>query len=155
MIAGLRSWWDERSRREQRLLLVMFALVLLVMAWLLIVRPLADALETAKSRHAAAVLALAQARAQQGHAARDGGRPLPQPLEAWLTAQVNEAGFTGARIAREGPGRASLAIDAARPQAFFVLVRQLEEAGVRIESLRASANSDQSLAIAATFGTSG
>ena len=32
---GLRQWWAGRTQREQRLLLVMFALLGIVLAWLL------------------------------------------------------------------------------------------------------------------------
>ena len=57
-------WWATRSTREQRLLAVMFGLIALVLVWLLVVRPLGDALDRAKQRHNAAVLALAEARAR-------------------------------------------------------------------------------------------
>ena len=37
------AWWDTRSAREKRLLLVLAALLVLVLAWLLVIRPLGDA----------------------------------------------------------------------------------------------------------------
>jgi len=51
-------WWRERTLREQRLLLVMFALIALALGWLLVIRPLSDALDAAQTRHAEAVTAL-------------------------------------------------------------------------------------------------
>ena len=41
-MSGLALWWRERSLREQRLLLVMLGLLVLVLGWLLIIRPLGD-----------------------------------------------------------------------------------------------------------------
>ena len=40
MMDGIATWWRVRTQREQRLLLVMFALLALVLGWLLVIRPL-------------------------------------------------------------------------------------------------------------------
>ncbi len=60
MSESLALWWGARSARERRLLLVMLALAALVLGWLAVVRPLADALDAPKARHGAAVVALAR-----------------------------------------------------------------------------------------------
>ncbi|HEX8641732.1 MAG TPA: type II secretion system protein GspM [Allosphingosinicella sp.] len=148
------AWWRVRTVREQRLLAVMAALLALVLGWLLVVRPLGDALDAARTRHAAAVTALAQARAEADAVQRGRGAPAaraPRPVDAFLGRTAAEAGFTGARIAAEGAGRASLALDAARAQAFFSWVRQMEGSGLVVESLRARTNADRTLAVEATF----
>ena len=159
MKAGFESWWRLRSEREQRLLLVMFVLLALVLAWLLVVRPLADALDSARRRHDEAVTALAEARARAGAI---GAAPVvaapataPLPVDSYLGRTATEAGFTGARIVAQGPARATVAIDAARPQAFFAWVRALEQNGLVVESLRARANGDRTLAIEAAFRARG
>ena len=59
--------------------------------------------------------------------------------------------FAGARIAGQGPARATVALDAVRAQAFFAWVRTMEESGVRVESLQARANQDRTLAVEAAF----
>ena len=64
MIARTRIWYVGLSLREQRLIAVMAALFLIVFVWLLVLRPLGDALADARERHDEAVLARAQARAQ-------------------------------------------------------------------------------------------
>jgi general secretion pathway protein M len=136
------SWWSARSPRERLLLAIMFALLALVAGWLLIVRPLADSLEAAKARHAAAAIALAEARAQP----MAGPAPaLPGPVDAIAARTAAEAGFPGARVTSQGPGRATVAIDAARPQALFGWVARLEAGGLIVERLRAQANADRTL----------
>jgi len=154
MTLGLTSWWRARTLREQRLLLLMLALFALVLGWLLVIRPLGDALDAAQRRHAAAVVALADARvrAEGARRLRSERRDAPPlPVDGLLGRTATEAGFAGARIAADGPARASVAIDAARPQAFFAWVRLLERRGLIVDTLRARANDDRTLAIEAAF----
>lgn len=156
MIAAWRSWWSARTQREQRLLLVMFALLAAAAAWLLVVRPLGEALDAAKVRHAAAVEAVGLARARTASLpAATAGRAAPRPLDAFLSRTAREAGFAGARVAGQGPDHATIAIDAARPQALFGWLRRLEAQGAKVESLSASANQDRTLAVEARLRARG
>lgn len=156
MSEGWRRWWSARTEREQRLLLVMCALVAALLVWMLVVRPLADALDSAKARHAAAVDAVGAARARAAAAPEAGGsRTPPRPLDAFVRRTAAEAGFVDAGISAQGGGRVSIAIAAARPQAFFAWVRQVEARGLAVESLTARANQDRTLAIEAGFRARG
>lgn len=156
MSGGASSWWAERSRRERRLLLVMLALAAIVLGWLMVARPLADSLDAAKRRQAAATVALGEARAR---AARSGGARLAAgpalPADSLIGRTATEAGFTSARIASQGPMRASVAIDAARPQALFAWILRLEQSGLVVERLSARVNSDRTLAAEAGFRARG
>jgi general secretion pathway protein M len=148
------AWWRLRSQREQRLLLLMSALLAVVLGWLLVIQPLSDALESARQRHSEAVSALAEARARAGAAQRLRGRPAtraPLPVDRLLSRTATEAGFAGARIAGQGPGRASIALDAARPQAIFTWILSMEQAGLVVETLSARANPDRTVAVEAAF----
>jgi general secretion pathway protein M len=136
-------WWEARSVRERWLIGVMLALLAFVLAWLAVVRPLADALDAAKLRHGAAVVALAEARAHARPAA--GPAVAAGPADRIVAQTATEAGFTAARIARLGPGRATAAVDAARPQALFGWVAQMERRGLVVERLSARANADRTL----------
>jgi len=148
-------WWRARSPRERGLLLVMAALAAIVLGWLLVVRPLTDALDAAKARHGAAVVALAEARARAG-AARGGAGAAPSlPVDSLIGRTASEAGFIGARIAAQGPARATVAIDAARPQALFGWLVRLEQSGLVVERLRAQANSDRTLNVEAALRARG
>ena len=144
------NWWSERSRREQRLIQVMLALAVLVLGWLLVVRPLIDMREAAKERHAAAVVALGEARARATPGAAPGA-PAAGPVDALVARTANEAGFTNARITSQGSERASAAVDAARPQVLFGWVARLEQSGLRVERLTARTNSDRTLAAELTL----
>ena len=157
-MGGMALWWRERTLREQRLLLVMFALVGLVLGWLLVIRPLSDALDAAQTRHAEAVTALAEARARAQAVRRlqgDRSASAPLPVDGFVTRTSAEAGFANARIASQGPARATFALDAVRPQAFFAWVRLMERRGLVVDSLHARVTGDRTLAVEAAFRARG
>jgi len=157
-MGGMTLWWRERTLREQRLLLVMFALVGLVLGWLLVIRPLSDALDAAQTRHAEAVTGLAEARARAQAVRRlqgDRTASAPLPVDGFVTRTSAEAGFANARIAAQGPARATFALDAVRPQAFFAWVRLMERRGLVVDSLHARVNGDRTLAVEAAFRARG
>jgi len=139
------SWWTERSLREQRLIRAMLALAVIVLGWLLVVRPLMDMRDAAKERHAAAVVALGEARARALPGATPGA-PAAGPVDALVARTANEAGFANARITSQGAERASVALDAARPQVLFGWIARLEQSGLVVERLNARTNSDRTLA---------
>ena len=157
MAARLRHWWQERSLRERWLLSFMFGLLFLVLAWLLVARPLMVALEEAKLRHGEAVIAVAEARAEADRARRSAEPPSAPalPIDALVSRTATEAGFTGARIIGRGPARASVAVDAARAEAYFAWIAALERQGVTVESLRATANLDRTLSTQAVVAAGG
>jgi general secretion pathway protein M len=144
------SWWAERSRREQRLIQTMLVLAVIVLGWLLVVRPLTDSLAAARERHAAAVLALGEARARMIPGATPGA-PAAGPVDALIARAANEAGFANARVISQGTERASVAVDAARPQVLFGWVARLEQMGLVVERLAARTNSDRTLAAELTL----
>jgi general secretion pathway protein M len=155
MSGNFTLWWQGRSPRERGLLLVMAGLAAFVLGWLIVVRPLSDALDAAKTRHGAAVVALAEARAR-AEPGRGAAATAPAlPVDGLIGRTAGEAGFTAARIAAQGPDRASVAIDAARPQALFAWLVRMEAGGLVVERLRAQANADNSLAVEATLRARG
>jgi general secretion pathway protein M len=145
------AWWDARSARERWLVGAMLVLAAILLVWLLIVRPLADALDAAKMRHgdAAVALALARARAQP---APTSAPEAAGPIESIIARTAGAAGFPGARVAASGPGRASVSLDAARPQALFGWIAQMEQAGLVVERLRVRANQDHTLSAEMSLG---
>ncbi len=155
----LNSWWRTRTSREQKLLLAMTALAALVFAWLLIIRPLGDALSRARERHGDAVLAVAQARAQARAITglrRTAPAQLTMPLDSLLNQAATEAGFPVTRVEREGGNQATITIQPVRPQAFFAWVAQMEgRNGLVVERLAANTNSDQTLQVTVTFRARG
>lgn len=158
MNARLTALWLARTPRERWLLGVMLALVALVLAWLVILRPLGDLLSAARQRHGEAVTALAEARSQAAAiGALERNRPplLEGPADATIAAAAAAAGFQLSGIQAEGPGRASLAIGAARPQALFGWIGQLEAQGYIVERLTVSSNPDRTLSAQILFRARG
>ncbi|MGF1549119.1 MAG: type II secretion system protein GspM [Sphingomonadaceae bacterium] len=155
---ALRQWWKARSVREQRLLLALGLVALVVFVWLLVVRPLGDALSGARERHGEAVLALAEARARAAliaEAESGATAPLGMPLDAMLNQSALEAGFTGTRVEREGAARATVVIPAARPQAAFGWLSRMAARGLVVVQASVAPNSDQTVRLEATFRTRG
>jgi general secretion pathway protein M len=159
MTEGFRRWLKSRTLREQRLVLAALALLAFVLLWLLIIRPLGDALSNARERHAEAAEALAEARgqaaliAQLERSAPTGG--LAEPVDALMSRSATEAGFPITRLERDSPASATMVLGAVRPQAFFGWVGQMEGRGLIVERLSSTTNSDQTLAVQVTMRTRG
>ncbi|MBX3561410.1 MAG: type II secretion system protein M [Sphingomonas sp.] len=153
MSGDFKLWWAGRTARERWLLLVMFVLLALVIGWLGIVRPLGNAQTDARLRLETAATALAEARARSATAV-DTPRPAATaqpPIDALLARTASDAGFANARIDAQGPLRASVTIEAGRPQALFGWIGALEGQGVTVEGLRARPNQDRTIQLEANF----
>jgi len=158
MSEGLARWWRERSAREQVLLVVMGALLAIVLGWLLVARPLAAAIESAEAREAAAAEALGAARARAERAALLGGATAaspPLPIDGLVSRTAADAGFATARVTAEGPARAQLTVEAARPQALFAWLADLQARGIVVETLRAEAGADHTVRVEANLRARG
>lgn len=159
MIASLETWYRGRSRREQWLLLVMVALFAVVLVSLGIVRPLAGALDDARTRHGEAVTALGRVRADADSlrdAARLGAAPAPEaPLPTLVSTAAANAGFPNAGVTPGGGGRVTVTIASARPPALFGLVADLARRGVIVERFSSQAGADQTLSVDMTLIAAG
>ena len=154
MRQSISNWWSVRTLREQRLVQAMLVLAALLLVWLLLIRPMGNALEAARMRHGNAVDALADARSRTPAViSRRPGIVAPVPVDSFVSRSATEAGFGDARIAGRGPRAATIFIPNARPPAFFAWIRQLEQSGLEIASLRARANSDRTIAVEAALRT--
>jgi general secretion pathway protein M len=159
MIPSFIAWWRLRSRREQVLLAILGALFALVLAWLLVIRPVGDRLSAARERHGAAILALAEAKdraAAIGRLERERPAALAGSVQEDVARSASAAGFQLSRIESDGPNRVVLAIEAARPQALFAWVSEMETArGLVVERLTATSNSDKTLSVQLTLRSRG
>jgi general secretion pathway protein M len=148
MTAQFLAWWRERSLREQRMLLAMFALVAVTILWLGIYRPLQNGLSGARSRHLAAVVRLGEVRAQ-AEALRAGGRRAAPagPLAELVSRSAADSGFGNATVAPQGDRRVSVSIPSARPASVLRWVAGLEAQGMIVERFNARANADPTLTV--------
>lgn len=152
MSARWQMWWRARTRREQRLMLVMFALLAITIIWAGIYRPLTDGLSSSRERYAHALVASSRTRAEADAARAIARLPAPAGAVAGIVSQAaDQAGFTGATVSPQGDRRAALAIPSVRPPVFFAWIAGLEARGIFVERLSAKANSDATLAVDATL----
>lgn len=139
MIVRVRDWYGLRSAREQRLILLMLAVAVPVLAWLAVIQPLGRAYEAALDRHLEAVDRNGRVRAL-AQDARSGGTAgtsaAVQDIGLLVAESAGRAGITIDGNSSAGPGRVSVTIASASPVAAVQWLRELEVGGVRIEELR-------------------
>jgi general secretion pathway protein M len=149
MIGELQTWFRSRSLREQRLLLVMLALLALTIVWVGIILPVTDALSTARTRHDAAVVVLAETEARVHDIKaleRDRPSALGAPLDTIIRDRANLAGFALANVARVGDNGVQIGIGSARPGALMTWVAGLEDDGILVDTLTLTDNGDRTVA---------
>jgi len=135
-VTGLRAWFDGRSLRERRLILVMLGLAAVTLVWGGVLRPLGDALAGARSRHADAVVRLgeAEARAEAVRGTlRAGVQPLAVPLADAVRGRAQEAGLALESLEPAGPDQVRATIASARPGALAAWLARGEAAGVLVD----------------------
>lgn len=155
MSPSLKNWWRERSDREQRLVAAMTVMLVIVIGWLGIIRPLGAATAEARERHARAVVALADLRSLRQQAERASKRPSLPPdelLAPFVARNAADAGLTVERFEAEGAHQAKLNIAAVRPSAFFGWAQRLEvRHGLVVQQVAAFRNADTTVAVQATI----
>ncbi len=145
-MTGIRTWFDARSKREQRLLLAMVALAIVTAVWGLVVRPFGDAMASARERHAAAVIRLGQTRADlDALRAIRAGRPLTGTLADAVRAYAEQAGFTVASLDPDGAGGLRVAIPSARGNAMVGWLARLERAGSVVDAATRADSGDRAV----------
>jgi general secretion pathway protein M len=153
VIVGLQAWWLGRSSRERLLIGVMLALAGGMVAWLLVVIPVRDALVSARARHAAALERNAAIRASIAVLEQ---KPLPATtisgaLDQIVAASAGEAGFTLDANMAAGVDTTAITIAAARAPALLAWLDRLEQQGISVESLQLSAAANGAVSARATF----
>ena len=155
MNVAILSWYRGRTPRERVLIGAAASLALLLFAWIALVSPLRDAMGAAHIRYEAAVSRLGAARAEAAQrrlpVRQNRRRRLDMPADSLLARAAADAGFVNARVASTGAGSTRLTIEAARAQPFLAMLRQLEESGLLVLSLRARPNADRTIRVEATF----
>lgn len=147
-MSALKTWFDGRSLREKRLLLVMAALMVVTILWAGIVRPVDDGLASARERHSAAVVRLGETQAQVE--ALTGIRrppPLTGSLADTVRAAADEAGFALQSLNEGGPGRVRAQIQSARAAALIPWLNRLERGGILVEQATLTDNGDRTVGV--------
>ena len=153
-MTGLETWFEGRSLRERRLLLVMAGLAVLTLLWALIIRPVGDGLSSARERHADAVTRLGETRAQVA-TLRDIQRTRATPLTGTLAdavrAEADQAGFALASLDQDGASRVRVGIQSARPAVLVAWLARLERLGILVDSVAMTDKGDKTVGVALTL----
>ena len=141
MMDNVKAAWAARSRREQWLLGVMFVLLGVVILWFGIALPVDRARHDARAAMAQAADRNAAIRAKvtalKALPANSGSSADAMPIDQYVGQSAAEAGLTLERAQAQGADRMDIAIASVRPMSFFAWVTQLEQQGVRIETMSA------------------
>jgi general secretion pathway protein M len=156
MMAMLRTFWTDRSVREQRLLGVMFALLVPVILWFGVIAPLTGAMASAQARLDKAVLDHGIVAARAG-TLREAMRARPAVLNENLVTQVGAAGqaagFTLDRLDAPSVDHVELTIASAKSAALFGWLHIVSQKGIIVERITLRPNSDATLNVQATLRT--
>lgn len=151
MNTRLHSWWQARSTRERGLLATMLILLLLLLAWLAVARPLSDALDDARHRQTRLISDWQQARALAAMMP-EAPRPRPGPDRPARELVMESAVLHGVTIGvlRPQGGALSLSVESAPTTALFAWIAGLEAQGLTIEQASVQARDDSTLAAQVT-----
>ncbi|MEK6637474.1 MAG: type II secretion system protein M [Pseudomonadota bacterium] len=158
MIAQFRSWWGERSLREQWMLVFMVTAIAAFLMWFAVLMPLANGLERARARHNQAVVDLATVRGKASALKTILAKPalpLGAPVPAFVSQSAGEAGFTLSRTDPVGTNGVVIAIVAAKSPAMFDWLNNLDARGIFVSQLTIRTNSDMTIAVDATLNARG
>tara|TARA_R110000868_G_scaffold2384_9_gene17774 strand:+ start:9828 stop:10325 length:498 start_codon:yes stop_codon:yes gene_type:complete len=140
MMSLMARQWQARTDREQILLAVMAALVALVLAWLLAVRPLVDFHQRARSDYAASVglyrdIEAGIARYDTLRAGGPADASASQSLRSIVGSMALRHGISIARLVPSDEGELAVNIDRAEARAVMAWLIELEERhGVQVVS---------------------
>lgn len=153
----LLAWFDGRSLREKRLLLVAAALAVLALLWGGIVGPVGDALSSERERYADAVMRLGSTEARVDAVADIARRrAVPGgPIAGIVRAAAEQAGFALASLDPAGPDAVKVGIQSARPAALAAWLAQLEASGILVASASLTNNGDRTLGVTLTLKARG
>lgn len=151
MIVTIRSWFEARSARERRLILLMLAIAVPLLAWLLVVVPLNSAYDSALERHLEAVDRNGRVRAL-ADPVRTARPAVVAPagsadLALVVAEAATQAGLTVDSTSPTGPDSVTIAIAQARPTAAVEWLRNFELRGIRVEELRMTPAADGTVAV--------
>ncbi|HUE78649.1 MAG TPA: type II secretion system protein GspM [Sphingomicrobium sp.] len=153
MIVTIREWYGSRSARERRLILLMVALAVPLLAWLLVVLPLSTAYESALDRHLQAVDRNGRVRAlaDPQRSARPAAAPVVggPDLSLVVAEAAAQAGLTLDGNSAAGADAVTITIAQARPTAAVQWLRDFELRGIAVDDLRMTPGADGTVSVTA------
>lgn len=152
-MSALTSWYQGRSLREKRLILVMLALLVVTILWGGIIRPVRDGLESSRERHASAEVRLGEVQRQVAQVkAIQRGRPrAPEgPIADAIRTRAEEAGFALSSLEPDG-ANVRIGIATAKPGALLGWIAGLEADGLLVDASTITGNGDGTVSATLTL----
>ncbi len=152
-MSNLMSWYQGRSLRERRLILVMLALLVVTIIWAGVVRPVRDGLASSRERYAGAIARLGEVQrevAQVKAIQRARPRGVEGPLVDAIRARADEAGFTLTSLEPDG-NSVRIAIATAKPGALLSWIATLEADGLLVDASTITGNGDGTVSATMTL----
>lgn len=153
------DWWLGRTVRERWLIAAMLAILLPLLAWLLVARPLVVALDAAQQRHVAAVRQHGQVLAQVAQlkaAPRIAGGPSTgAPIALRITEAAAQASLSLSANQPAGPTTTAITLAPTSPAAALRWLRQLEGSGIVVRELAITPQPGGLVVVSATLAQGG
>ena len=159
MILSLRHWFAGRSQRERWMVILMVAIAVPVLAWLLVLRPLGSAYDTALQRHLEAVDRNGRVRMLADMARR-------RPAASTAVAPIADVGLVVAETATQSgltldgnnpAGANSVSVSASQGSALQALqwLRDVEARGLIVQEWRITPNGTGTVSLTARIAKVG
>jgi len=157
-MTAVRDWFLSRTKREQRLVLLMLALALPLLAWLLVVRPLGAAYDAALIDHLAAVDRHGRVRALAEAAKSAPARRVETSkaeLQLIVTQAAAQAGITLQSANASGPNAVDVSVTGGRATALGQWLAQFEAQGVAVQQMTMVPQPDGTVTMSARLARRG
>ena len=141
------TWWNGRDAREQRLLGILGIIVLAMLFWLVILRPLAAFRESAAERHDRIAAQMPSARAAAAGIAAESGASAGKDGRAARDIVAASASAAGLEFTSTQPedGGVRVGIAAVKPSFLFGWIAGLEKEGVVADRVLVQRNDDSTV----------
>jgi general secretion pathway protein M len=138
MMETMRSWWASHSAGERRFMAGLGALILIVIIWLGVLRPVDAGLAAGWERQGLALDRYASVRAKVAELQKRPARQAQanrEPIDQLIGQSAAEAGFTLDRATMQGEGRMSVNMTSARVGPLLQWISRLEQAGIGVQTI--------------------
>lgn len=134
---SIRTWFETRSQREQRMIALMALIAMPLLIYLVLVVPLTRAYQDALRTELASIDRNGRIKAMADRLARGGSNaPAVADLSLFLIDNARAGGLTVTAERGAEPAVSTVRIESAGAPTVFGWVRQIEAQGYRIDSMR-------------------
>ncbi|WP_164115709.1 type II secretion system protein GspM [Sphingorhabdus sp. Alg239-R122] len=154
MIARIKHWFVSLSRREQILVSIFAALLAIVIGIYGIILPFISAYSSVRQDYSVAVEDSARLSAKLDLLGRGNARAqtrLDGSLHQIIAESAAEKGFTVDSNNPMGNDSTTITISSASASAFFAWINELEQQGIRLETLSISPTANGTISVNASF----